>query len=86
MSEGIDLMTYHRKNMKSIQLSASDEYHLKQRNKIETLVRLLKRQHNLVKSKAHSISGFLSGMYASLCAYQICHRNKPTIRIKKSLA
>ncbi len=31
-----NLITYHRKNMKSVQLSASDEYHLKQRNKIET--------------------------------------------------
>lgn len=26
---GIDLMTYHRKNMQSVQLSASDECHLK---------------------------------------------------------
>lgn len=40
--QGVDLITYHRKNMKSIQLPASDEYHLKQRNKIETLFSLLK--------------------------------------------
>ncbi len=35
--QGIDLIAYHRKNIESIQLSSSDEYHLRQRNKIETL-------------------------------------------------
>ncbi|WOE33340.1 MULTISPECIES: IS982 family transposase [unclassified Acinetobacter] len=84
--QGIDLITYHRKNMKSVQLQQSDEYHLKQRNKIETLFSLLKGQYNLVTSKARSILGFLSGIYASLCAYQLIHRNKPTIQIIESLA
>ncbi len=28
-NQDIDLTTYHQKNMKSIQLSTSDEYHLK---------------------------------------------------------
>ena len=69
-----------------IQLCASDEYHLRQRNKIETLFSLLKGQYNLVTSKARSIHGFLSGIYASLCAYQLTHLNKPTIQIMKSLA
>ena len=84
--QGIDLVTYHRKNMKSVQLTASDEYHLRQRNKIETLFSLLKGQYNLVTSKARSVLGFLSGIYASLCAYQLNHRNKPTIQIMESLA
>jgi len=84
--QGIDLMTYHRKNMKSVQLTAPDEYHLRQRNKIETLFGLLKGQYNLVTSKARSIAGFLSGIYSSLCAYQIYHQNKPTIQIMYSLA
>ena len=44
--QDIDLVTYHRKNMKSVQLTASDEYHLRQRNKIETLFSLLKGQYN----------------------------------------
>ncbi len=61
-------MTYHRKNIQPVQLCASDEYHLKQRNKIETLFSLLKGQYNLVTSKARSIRGFLSGIYASLWA------------------
>lgn len=78
--------TYHRKNMQAIQLCASDEYHLRQRNKIETLFSLLKGQYNLVTSKARSLHGFLSGIYASLCAYQLTHRNKPTIQIKESSA
>ena len=84
--QGIDLITYHRKNMRSIQLGASDEYHLKQRNKIETLFSLLKGQYNLVTSKARSIRGFLSGIYASLCAYQLTQQNKPKIQIMESLA
>ena len=69
--QGIDLITYHRKNMQPIQLSESDKYHLKQRNKIETLFSLLKGQYNLVTSKARSVHGFLGGIYASLCAYQL---------------
>ena len=84
--QGIDLITYHRKNMQSVQLCESDEYHLKQRNKIETLFSLLKGQYNLVTSKARSISGFLSGIYASLCAYQLTQQNKPTIQMMQSLA
>lgn len=54
--------------MKSVELSASDEYHLKQRNKIETLFSLLEGQYNLVMSKARSVAGYLAGIYASLCA------------------
>lgn len=79
--QGTDLITYHRKNMKSVQLSTADEYHLKQRNKIETLFSLLKGKYHLVTSKARSIEGYLAGIYASLCAYQLCHQNKPTIRV-----
>ena len=72
--------------MTSIKLSVSDEYHLKQGNKIETLFSLLKGHYNLVTSRARSMHGFLSGIYASLCAYQLCHQNKPTIQIMESLA
>lgn len=72
--------------MKQVQLCAADEYHLKQRNKIETLFSVLKGQYNLVTNKAHSIHGFLSGIYASLCAYQLTHRNKPKIQIMEPLA
>jgi hypothetical protein len=54
--------------MQSIQLCKSDEYHLKQRNKIETLFSLLKRQYNLVMSKARSIYDFLGGIM-HLCVH-----------------
>lgn len=82
----IDLVTYHRKNMQSIQLSKIDQHHLKQRNRIETLFSLLKGKYNLITSKARSVQGYLSGIYASLCAYQICHLNKPTIQVMKASA
>ena len=81
IAQGIDLITYHWKNIKSIQLSKADEHHLKQRNKIETLFSLLKGTYNLVTTRARSVAGYLAGIYSSLCAYQICHQNKPMIRI-----
>ena len=84
--QGVDLITYHRKNMSAVQLCPTDEYHLRQRNKIETLFSLLKGKYNLVTSKARSIHGFLSGIYASLCAYQLTHSNKPKTQIMKSFA
>lgn len=84
--QDIDLMTYHRKNMQAIKLSKADNYHLKQRNKIETLFSLLKGTYNLVTSKARSITGYLTGIYASLCAYQLCHQNKPIIRLMETSA
>ena len=81
INQDIDLITYHRKNMQGIQLSKEDEYHLRQRNKIETLFSLLKGTYNLVTSKARSVIGYFAGIYASLCAYQLCHPNKPTIQV-----
>ena len=84
--QSIDLMTYHRKNMQSIKLSKANNYHLKQRNKIETLLNLLKATYNLVTSKARSITGYFTGIYASLCAYQLCHQNKPMIRLMETSA
>jgi len=82
--QDIDLITYHRKNVQLIHLSKEDEYHLKQRNKIETLFSLLKGTYNLVTSKARSIASYLASIYASLCAYQLCHQNKPMIRLMEA--
>lgn len=45
--QNINLMTYHHKNTRIVQLSKEDEYHLRQRNKIETLFSLLKDTYNL---------------------------------------
>lgn len=79
--QNIELITRQRKNMAAVRLADQDEHYLKQRNKIETLFGLLKGSYNLVTSKARSVSGYLAGMYASLCAYQLCHANKPKIAI-----
>ena len=56
--QGVDLITYHRKNMQAVKLSKADAYNLRQRNKIETLFSLLKGKYNLVTSKARSIEGY----------------------------
>ena len=76
-AQDIELITYHRKNMRRVQLSSKDEIMLRQRNKIETIFSLLKQQYNLISSRHRSLSGYFAGIYASLCAYQICHQNKP---------
>lgn len=45
--------------------------------KIETIFSLVKQEYNLMSSRHRSILGYFAGIYASLCAYQICHENKP---------
>ena len=84
--QGIDLITYPRKNMRVTLLPFSDEFHLRQRKRIETLIGLLKEKYHLVTSKHRSIAGFLAGVFSSLCAYQLCQKNKPKIHVIKSLA
>ena len=78
--QGIELITYHRTNMRPLNLSSEGEFKLRQRNKIETIFSLLKQQYNLVSSRHRSIPGYFAGVYASLCAYQICHHNKPQFK------
>lgn len=84
--QGINLVTYYHTNMETIHLSKIDQQYLKQRSKIETLFGLLKGKYSLVTSTARSIQGYLSGIYASLCAHQICHINKPTIQMMHTSA
>ena len=50
--------------MQVIKLSQNDEYHLKQRNKIEMLFNLLKSSYHLVTNKSRSLRGYLAGIYA----------------------
>jgi len=54
-------------------MTKADEYHLKQRNKIETLFSFLKGAYNLVTTRARSVAGYSAGIYVSLFAYEICH-------------
>ena len=61
--------------MQVSQLPFPDEYHLRQRKIIETLIGLPKEKYHLVSSKHRSISGFLAGVFSSLCAYQLCHEH-----------
>ena len=86
LEQDIDLITYPRKNMRVSLLPFSDEYHLRQRKKIETLIGLLKEKYHLVSSKHRTISGFLAGIFSSLCAYQLCQKNKPKIHVVRNLA
>ena len=76
-TQSIDSIIYHRKNMRPVELSLEDESMLTQWNKIDTIFSLLKQRYNVVSSRYRSISGYFAGIYAPLCAYQICHQNKP---------
>ncbi|TCH62837.1 IS982 family transposase, partial [Acinetobacter sp. ANC 4862] len=51
-----------------------------------TLIGLLKEKYHLVSSKHRAISGFLAGIFSSLCAYQLCQKNKPKIHVVRNLA
>lgn len=73
--QGTNLITFNRKNMKPLQISKSDRYHLKWSNKIENFFSLLKVKYHWVMSKARNIEAYLNGIYASLHAYQFCHYN-----------
>lgn len=72
--------------MQVSQLPFPDEYHLRQRKIIETLIGLPKEKYHLVSSNHRSISGFLAGVFSSLCAYQLCQKNKPKIHVVRNLA
>ena len=67
--KNIDLITCHRKNMQAIKLSQNDEYHLKQKNKIETLLSLLRRFDSLVKNQARSLMRYSLDLYQPLFTY-----------------
>lgn len=84
--QGIDLVTYQRKNMQAIKLPFIDEYYLRQRNKIETLFSLLKCKYRLVSNLHRCVAGYLAGIHASLIAYQLNQQNKPKIHVIHSLA
>ena len=53
--QGIDLITYPRKNMKVTLLPFSDEFHLRQRKRIETLIGLLKEKYHLPLSSLETL-------------------------------
>jgi hypothetical protein len=40
----------------------------------------------LILEKLKTRSFRLTGIYATLCAYQLCHKNKPTIQVSEILA
>ena len=49
---------------------------------VETVIERLKGTFGLISTKQRSISVYLSNIYASLCVYQLCQKNKLRIFIK----
>ncbi len=80
-TQGINLITRGRKNMKNHHLNLIELAMLNSRNLIETVIGKLKLQFNLEHTRHRSISGFIINILASLIAYCFSS-NKPRSNIK----
>lgn len=68
---GIDILTYHRKNMEPAPLTNEEKKLLSNRKKIEAVNSVNKNCYNLVNKRAKSILGFIRHAIAALAAYSI---------------
>ena len=80
-TQGINLITRGRKNMKNHTLDLTQLAMLNSRNLIETVIGKLKLQFNLEHTRHRSISGFIINILASLISYCFSS-NKPISNIK----
>ena len=80
-TQGINLITRGRKNMKNHLLNLTELTMLNSRNLIETVIGKLKLQFNLEHTRHRSISGFIINILTSLISYCFSS-NKPRSNIK----
>jgi hypothetical protein len=80
-TQGINLITSGRKNMKNHILNLTELAMLNSRNLIETVIGKLKLQFNVEHTRHRSITGFIINILASLIAYCFSS-NKPRSNIK----
>jgi hypothetical protein len=80
-TQGINLITRGRKNMKSHILNLTELAMLNSRNLIETVIGKLKLQFNVEHTRHRSTSGFIINILTSLIAYCFSS-NKPRSNIK----
>ncbi|EIX6432133.1 IS982 family transposase [Salmonella enterica] len=82
-SEGVNLITGVRKNMKAKALSAFDKLMLSKRFIIETINDQLKNISQIEHTRHRSLHGFMLNMVCGLVAYCL-RENKPSVRMSRS--
>jgi len=83
-AQGIELITKLRKNMKSRSLSAVDEYLLKKRSFVETVIDQIKNIAQIEHTRHRSGTGFIANLLAALVAY--CRQpKKPSLNLRVAI-
>lgn len=77
---GINLVYKVRKNMRPLDLSASDEVLLKKRALVESVIKELKTQMQVEHSRHRSLENFQVNVFSALIAYQLLEK-KPTVNL-----
>lgn len=67
----INLLTYHKKNMKPQNLTRHEKKLLRKRKYIETTFFVLKYCYHLINQRAKSVAGFIRHAISALAAYSI---------------
>ena len=80
--QGVNLVYKVRKNMKTLDLSVSDEVLLRKRMLIESVIRELKTQTQVEHTRHRSFVNFQVNVISALIAYQLLE-NKPSLNIQE---
>ena len=78
--QGVNLVYKVRRNMKSLDLSVSDEVILKKRVLIESVIRELKTQMQVEHTRHRSVENFHVNVFSALIAYQLLEK-KPSLNL-----
>ena len=80
-SQGIQLITKLRSNMKNKLMHIEDKLILKKRGLIETVIGILKEELSMEHSRHRSVWGFFSHMFSTLTAYSF-RAKKPSFKTR----
>lgn len=83
LSQGLELITKVRKNMKKLDVSLFDRVLLRKRAIVETVIDQLKNISQIEHTRHRSVSNFLLNLVAGLTAYAL-QPKKPAIHIEYS--
>jgi len=80
-SQGIQLITKLRSNMKNKLMHIEDKLILKKRGLIETVIGILKEELSMEHSRHRSVWGFFSHIFSTLTAYSF-RAKKPSFKTR----
>ena len=78
LSQGVELLTRSRSNMKPMVFGDEQEHWIRQRGRIETVFGIMKNHMGLEHSRHRSFKGFISHVLAVVTAYAF-RPNKPSM-------